>query len=82
MFWDYTLNNWSPEGCSYSSIEKNDKKIHKCNCSHLSHFAILFLPQGYKFPLHLEKILLNASITGIALSIFGLLITIGFEILM
>ncbi|RNA17968.1 G-coupled receptor -like protein [Brachionus plicatilis] len=81
VFWDYTLNNWSPEGCNYKGLEKNGKIIHKCNCSHLSHFAILFLPQGFRFPLAVEQTLIYVSICGICLSIFGLTITIGFDIL-
>ncbi|RNA17969.1 adhesion G- coupled receptor G7 [Brachionus plicatilis] len=82
VYWNYDLNDWSSEGCNYKELEKNGKIVHKCSCSHLSHFAILFLPQNFKFPLHLEQLLFISSIVGISFSILGLLITILNEFLL
>jgi GPCR proteolysis site, GPS, motif len=39
VFWDYTLQKWSKDGCQLQGIDKDHIN---CNCTHLSAFTILF----------------------------------------
>lgn len=82
VFWNYTLDEWSPDGCSYKELEKNGTIVHKCSCNHLSNFAILFVPQNSLFPFEIERFLSISSITGISVSILSLSITILNEFLL
>ncbi|KAF7278827.1 latrophilin Cirl-like isoform X4 [Rhynchophorus ferrugineus] len=56
VFWDYTTNAWSEEGCHVESSESNYTHT-VCSCDHLTNFAILmdvhdiYLPIAHEFTL-------------------------------
>jgi hypothetical protein len=40
VFWDYSISNWSSQGCIYSQLNKTH---HHCQCDHLTNFGILMV---------------------------------------
>lgn len=56
VFWDYTTNTWSEEGCH---VEHTNQTHTVCLCDHLTNFAILmdvhstYLPKGHQIALQI-----------------------------
>ncbi|UJR31985.1 hypothetical protein I4U23_019458 [Adineta vaga] len=80
IYWSFDENNGSwieDDGCRFVGYT-NDYA--QCYCNHLTHFALLLLPESEQFiePLSTieEFILLFVTYLGIGLSIFGLVITL------
>ncbi|XP_048765393.2 adhesion G-protein coupled receptor F3-like isoform X7 [Ostrea edulis] len=41
VFWNFTLRSWSSEGCNTTKVNNH---VTKCECDHLTNFAILMRP--------------------------------------
>ena len=39
VFWDFALQDWSQEGCTFMSRSEDDRIT--CNCNHLTNFAVI-----------------------------------------
>ncbi|XP_030638728.1 adhesion G-protein coupled receptor G7 [Chanos chanos] len=75
VFWDYSKNDWSTQGCSKVS---NSSGNLQCRCNHTTNFAVLVsLKTNYVYAEALSII----SIAGCSLSIVGLSITVIFQIM-
>lgn len=73
VFWDYTMNTWSEEGCH---VDVNNNTHTVCLCDHLTNFAILmdvhsiYLPIGHQVALQvITYIGCIISITCLALAV-------------
>ena len=40
-YWDFNINNWSQEGCTFEGVLLNGKIL--CKCNHLTNFAMLMV---------------------------------------
>ena len=40
-YWNFTLGNWSQEGCMFKRVLSDDRIL--CNCNHLTNFAMLMV---------------------------------------
>ena len=40
-YWDFNINNWSQEGCTFEGVLPNGKIL--CECNHLTNFAMLMV---------------------------------------
>ncbi|XP_072526968.1 adhesion G-protein coupled receptor G7 [Salminus brasiliensis] len=80
VFWDYNQEDWSTKGCIkvLKPSAGLNSSVLTCSCNHATNFAVLmsFSP-NYKYSPALDAI----SITGCALSIAGLVLTLLFQIL-
>ncbi|XP_028411952.1 adhesion G-protein coupled receptor G6-like [Dendronephthya gigantea] len=73
-FWDFSLENWSQEGCWLERVLDKGRVL--CNCNHMTNFAVLMdMTATTNTPTH-HKILGVVSYVGCALSLVGLIITI------
>ncbi|XP_030638729.1 adhesion G-protein coupled receptor G7-like [Chanos chanos] len=75
VFWDYSGNDWSTQGCSKVS---NSSGNLQCRCNHTTNFAVLV---SHKTNYAYAKALSGISIAGCTLSIVGLSITVIFHIM-
>uniref|UniRef100_UPI003AAB3CA3 adhesion G-protein coupled receptor G7 n=1 Tax=Centroberyx gerrardi TaxID=166262 RepID=UPI003AAB3CA3 len=70
VFWDYSLGDWSTQGCT--KVNASDGVL-RCFCNHTTNFAALMsFSEDYEYAEALNYI----SIVGLSLSIIGLIITI------
>nr|XP_046237779.1 adhesion G-protein coupled receptor G7 [Scatophagus argus] len=74
VFWDYTVEDWSTDGCSKGNASDG---LLRCFCNHTTNFAALWsFREKYEYAEALDWI----SIIGLSLSILGLTVTIIFHI--
>ncbi|TMS11686.1 Adhesion G-protein coupled receptor G7 [Larimichthys crocea] len=70
VFWNYSEGDWSTAGCSKGN---SSDELLRCFCNHTTNFAaLLSFRQNYKYAEALDWI----SITGLSISILGLVLTI------
>ncbi|XP_078147357.1 adhesion G-protein coupled receptor G7 [Centroberyx gerrardi] len=70
VFWDYSLGDWSTQGCT--KVNASDGVL-RCFCNHTTNFAALMsFRENHEYAEALDYI----SIAGLSLSIIGLIITI------
>ncbi|KAM9835979.1 adhesion G-protein coupled receptor G7 [Aulostomus maculatus] len=70
VFWNYSLGDWSTDGCSKG--KSSDRHL-QCFCNHTTNFAaLLSFRVKYEYAMALDTI----SICGLSFSIFGLVVTI------
>ncbi|XP_070712023.1 adhesion G-protein coupled receptor G7 [Pempheris klunzingeri] len=70
VFWNYSLNEWSTDGCSKGNASDG---LLRCFCNHTTNFAALWsFKEKYEYAEALDVF----SIVGLSLSILGLVITI------
>ncbi|CAB4000967.1 adhesion G- coupled receptor G7-like [Paramuricea clavata] len=72
-YWNFTLGNWSQEGCMFKKVLSDGRIL--CNCNHLTNFAMLMDIKPAVITKH-ERILGVISYVGCALSLVGLTLTI------
>ncbi|CAB3990694.1 neurogenic locus Notch -like [Paramuricea clavata] len=72
-YWNFTLGNWSQEGCMFQKVFSDGRIL--CNCNHLTNFAMLMDIKPAVTTKH-ERILGVISYVGCALSLVGLTLTI------
>ncbi|XP_028407271.1 deleted in malignant brain tumors 1 protein-like [Dendronephthya gigantea] len=74
-YWDFSLQNWSQEGCWFERVLNDDRVL--CNCNHFTNFAMLMdiSPPVGAYTSH-DEILSVVSTIGCALSLVGLVLTI------
>ncbi|XP_071335566.1 adhesion G-protein coupled receptor G7-like [Trachinotus anak] len=74
VFWDYGLEDWSTAGCSKGNASDG---VLRCFCNHTTNFAALWsFRENYEYAQALDWI----SITGLSLSVLGLVVTIIYHI--
>ncbi|XP_023363834.1 adhesion G-protein coupled receptor G7 [Otolemur garnettii] len=74
VFWNFSKNDWDTYGCD--KVKGHDGFL-QCRCNHTTNFAVLMtFKKNYQYPASLDI----ASNVGCALSIFGLALTIIFQI--
>ncbi|XP_045899144.1 adhesion G-protein coupled receptor G7-like [Micropterus dolomieu] len=70
VFWDYSLQDWSTDGCSKGNASDG---VLRCFCNHTTNFAALWsFREKYQYAEALDVI----SIVGLSFSILGLVVTI------
>uniref|UniRef100_A0A8P4K6E2 Adhesion G protein-coupled receptor G7, tandem duplicate 2 n=1 Tax=Dicentrarchus labrax TaxID=13489 RepID=A0A8P4K6E2_DICLA len=70
VFWDYSLEDWSTDGCSKGNASDG---LLRCFCNHTTNFAALWsFRENYEYAEALDAI----SIVGLSFSILGLVVTI------
>ncbi|KAJ1117005.1 hypothetical protein NDU88_005206 [Pleurodeles waltl] len=75
VFWNYSEGDWDTRGCEKILV---DDGFLRCICNHTTNFAVLMsFRQHYTYAKPLEI----ASVAGCSLSIFGLAITIIFQVI-
>ncbi|XP_028418860.1 adhesion G protein-coupled receptor E1-like [Dendronephthya gigantea] len=74
-YWDFSIGNWSHEGCSFQRILDDNRIL--CHCNHFTNFAMLMdiNPRADATTIHYRILGVTSSI-GCALSLAGLLLTI------
>ncbi|CAF1044931.1 unnamed protein product [Brachionus calyciflorus] len=82
VYWNYEKNDWSSYGCKHTLVEKNNKTLHKCTCNHTTNFALLMVADNLGFCDWCDSVLFYVSIIGVSLSIIGLLITFGNDLVL
>lgn len=70
VYWNFSLNGWSSEGCQL--VYSTDSSA-KCECNHLTNFAILMSPATT--PIEHVRALEIISMVGCSISILGCLVT-------
>ena len=73
VFWDFTQDTWSSEGCHLDSTDGQAKIT--CGCNHLSNFAVIL---GIPIDYYVEDLLRLLTLVGSSLSIIGLLAAVIF----
>ncbi|XP_042558859.1 adhesion G-protein coupled receptor G7-like isoform X2 [Clupea harengus] len=73
--WDYSLNDWSTQGCSKVNLSTGGLQ---CRCNHTTNFAVLM---SFRADPKYAEALSLISIVGCSLSIVGLILTIIFQII-
>ncbi|XP_070787023.1 adhesion G-protein coupled receptor G7 [Enoplosus armatus] len=70
VFWDYSLEDWSTDGCSKGNASDG---VLRCFCNHTTNFAALWsFREKYEYAEALDMI----SIVGLSFSILGLVVTL------
>ncbi|XP_050314725.1 latrophilin Cirl-like isoform X2 [Anthonomus grandis grandis] len=75
VFWDYTTNAWSEEGCHVDVSESNYTHT-VCSCDHLTNFAILMDVHDIYLPIPHEIALQVITYVGCVISIICLILAI------
>ncbi|KAG5891715.1 hypothetical protein JTB14_016098 [Gonioctena quinquepunctata] len=75
VFWDYTTNAWSEEGC-YVDIALSNLTHTTCFCDHLTNFAILMDVHAVYLPISHEIALQIITYVGCIISIICLVLAI------
>lgn len=75
VFWDYTTNSWSEEGCHVDSSDSNFTHT-VCFCDHLTNFAILMDVNDVYLPIPHEIALQVITYIGCIVSIICLILAI------
>ncbi|XP_030748603.1 latrophilin Cirl isoform X2 [Sitophilus oryzae] len=75
VFWDYTTNSWSEEGCHVDTSESNFTHT-VCFCDHLTNFAILMDVHDIYLPISHEIALQVITYIGCIVSIICLILAI------
>lgn len=75
VFWDYTTNAWSEEGCHVDTVLSNITHT-VCHCDHLTNFAILMDVHAIYLPVPHEIALQIITYVGCIISIICLLLAI------
>ncbi|XP_070814250.1 adhesion G-protein coupled receptor G7 [Chaetodon trifascialis] len=74
VFWNYSLGDWSTDGCSKGNASDG---FMTCFCNHTTNFAALWsFREKYEYAEALDWI----SITGLSVSILGLVLTIIYHV--
>ncbi|XP_076580295.1 adhesion G-protein coupled receptor G7-like [Chaetodon auriga] len=74
VFWNYSLEDWSTDGCSKGNASDG---FMTCFCNHTTNFAALWsFREKYEYAEALDWI----SITGLSVSILGLVLTIIYHV--
>ncbi|KAK9889492.1 hypothetical protein WA026_004771 [Henosepilachna vigintioctopunctata] len=73
VFWDYSMNAWSNEGCH---VEFSNKTHTTCQCSHLTNFAILMDVQAILLPIPHQIALQIITYVGCIISIICLILAV------
>ncbi|XP_067674738.1 adhesion G protein-coupled receptor L4-like [Haliotis asinina] len=71
-YWNFKKGSWWTDGCNISHINSS---FSRCDCDHLTNFAILMSPRRVVSKRNL-RILKTISIVGCSLSILGCLVTV------
>uniref|UniRef100_A0A914YV10 Uncharacterized protein n=1 Tax=Panagrolaimus superbus TaxID=310955 RepID=A0A914YV10_9BILA len=72
VWWDNMTNDWNGNGCTMKSYNGS---ITTCECSHLTHFAILMDVRGIQLPVFQEMLLTVFTYVGCLLSIICLILS-------
>lgn len=72
VWWDASIRDWSTNGCT---LRSHNGSITVCECSHLTHFAILMDVQGIQLPVFHEMMLTVITYFGCILSVVCLLLS-------
>lgn len=75
VFWDYTTNSWSEEGCHAERTLSNETHT-ICYCDHLTNFAILMDVHAIYLPIEHEIALQIITYVGCIISIVCLVLAI------
>lgn len=75
VFWDYTMNSWSEEGCHVDTSDSNYTHT-VCYCDHLTNFAILMDVHDIYLPISHEIALQVITYVGCIISIICLILAI------
>lgn len=75
VFWDYTTNSWSEEGCHVETTMSNTTHT-ICYCDHLTNFAILMDVHAIYLPIEHEIALQIITYVGCIISIVCLVLAI------
>ncbi|XP_018565685.1 latrophilin Cirl isoform X4 [Anoplophora glabripennis] len=75
VFWDYTTNSWSEEGCHVETSHSNTTHT-VCYCDHLTNFAILMDVHAIYLPIPHEIALQIITYIGCIVSIICLILAI------
>ncbi|XP_066246898.1 latrophilin Cirl-like isoform X1 [Euwallacea similis] len=75
VFWDYTTNAWSEEGCHVDTSDSNYTHT-VCFCDHLTNFAILMDVHDVYLPINHEIALQVITYVGCIVSIICLILAI------
>lgn len=75
VFWDYTTNAWSEEGCHVEKTTSNTTHT-TCYCDHLTNFAILMDVHAVYLPIEHEIALQIITYVGCIISIVCLVLAI------
>ncbi|XP_049823101.1 latrophilin Cirl isoform X3 [Aethina tumida] len=75
VFWDYTTNAWSEEGCKVDASSSNNTHT-VCLCDHLTNFAILMDVHAVYLPVQHEIALKVITYVGCVISIICLMLAV------
>ncbi|KAL3289919.1 hypothetical protein HHI36_023302 [Cryptolaemus montrouzieri] len=73
VFWDYSMNSWSNEGCY---VEFSNRTHTRCQCNHLTNFAILMDVQAILLPIPHQIALQIITYVGCIISIICLVLAV------
>ncbi|XP_058809833.1 latrophilin Cirl-like isoform X3 [Phymastichus coffea] len=73
VYWDYTTNNWSEEGC-FTRYSNNSHTV--CECNHLTNFAVLMDVHDIRLELGHQLALQIITYIGCVISIICLILAI------
>lgn len=57
FYWDYSLKDWSQEGCYYQGYPQSTRTRTVCQCSHLSSFSVLMDVTNQETPSTLKTVM-------------------------